>query len=113
MNRLSKEISFDKRKLPERVQLNEPVLICYRMLRRCLMENATTLLFFEDKIERRTIGGKITGRLRTPKPFASYMLHILENDPVVAASVESTTGDGTSELKVAFKEKLFQEELEN
>jgi len=84
MSRFSKEISFEKGKLPERVQLSEPVLICYRMLRRCLMEDAIYLIFFEDRIERRTIDGKITGRLKTPKPFASYMLHILENDPVVA-----------------------------
>lgn len=106
MSRLSKEISFNKIKLPERVQLSEPVLICYRMLRICLTEDAISLLFFEDRIERRTIDGKITGRLKTPKPFANYMLHILENDPVVAASMESTKGDGTSELKVIFKEKL-------
>lgn len=111
MSRLSKEISFDKGKLPEQVQLSEPVLICYRMLRRCLTENATYLIFFEDRIERRTISGKIIGRLKTPKPFASYMLHILENDPVVAASVESTTANGTNELKVTFKEKFFQEDL--
>jgi len=103
MSRLLREISFDKGKLPEQMQLSEPVLICYRMLRRCTTENATYLMFFEDRIERRTIDGKMTGRLRTPKPFASYMLQILENDPVVAASVESTTGDGTSELKVTMK----------
>lgn len=106
MSRLSKEISFNQEKLPERVELSEPVLICYRMLRRCLTEEETFLLFFEDRIERRTIGGKITGRLKTPKPFASYMLHILENDPIAAASVESTIDDGTSELKVTFKEKF-------
>ena len=67
------------------------------------MEEAAYLIFFEDRIERRTIDGKITGRLKTPQPFARYMLHILENDQFVATSVERTTVDGTNGLKITCK----------
>lgn len=100
MNSLLENRAFEKGRFPERVQLSEPVLICYRMLRQCRAESATTLLFREDRIERQTIDGHKTGALRTPKPFAEYMLHILENDPWAAASVESIQDNGLKDLRL-------------
>ena len=92
-----------KNRLPERVQLSEPVLICYRMLRRCQTEGASVLRFFENRIERQTTKGEKTGVLRTPKPFAAYMRHILENDPAAAGAVESVKVDGLNGLTLTLK----------
>ena len=103
MNSPLKNHTLEKARIPEQVQLSEPVLTCYRVLRQCQTEGATTLLFFEDRIERQTIEGKKTGVLKTPKPFAEYMRHILENDPLTAASVGNIQGDGFRELQLNFK----------
>ena len=93
----------EKHRFSEQIQLSEPVLICYRMLRRCEREGAAMLLFFEDRIERQTLDGKKTGVLKTPKPFARDMRHILEHDPIAADAVESVQGDGLRELKLNLK----------
>jgi len=89
--------------IPKQIQLSEPVLICYRMIKRCLAEDANVLLFQKDKIERRTIEGEIVGFLRTPKPFAKYMLHILEKDPLVAAYVKDAKGKDPNTLEIILK----------
>jgi hypothetical protein len=100
-NRLPEKRRFPRSKIG--VQLSEPVLICYRVLRRCETEGATVLHFFEDRIERQTAEGVKTGVLKTPLPFAPYMLHLLENDPTAADSVEGVFGDGLKELKLNLK----------
>jgi hypothetical protein len=85
------------------VKISEPVLICYRMLRQCRKEGAQELIFFDNRIERRTLEGRKTGELKTPKPFAEYMRHILENDSLVADSVERIQEELLKGLQITLK----------